>query len=102
MKILVIEPKAAPYVKDIDIRDDLTCIVGGYIEAIYPYSDRVAIICNEEGKIRNLPLNRIIKYENYPSADIIAGTFAVVGIDDDGFSGLNEEQIAKYSALFKN
>ena len=25
-------------------------IVGGYIEAVYPFDDPVAIICNEEGK----------------------------------------------------
>ena len=35
-------------------------IVGGYIEAIYPFDDPVAIICNEEGKLNGLPLNRAL------------------------------------------
>ena len=40
------------YVKEID--SDLKSLqheVGGYIEAIYPYEDPVALVCNEEGKL---------------------------------------------------
>ena len=32
--------------------------VGGYIEAMYPDEDPVALVCNEEGKLEGLPLNR--------------------------------------------
>lgn len=32
--------------------------VGGHIQAVYPYEDPVAIVCNEEGKIMGMPLNR--------------------------------------------
>lgn len=35
-------------------------IVGGYIEAYYPFEEPVCIVCNEEGKITGLPLNRAV------------------------------------------
>ena len=38
--------------------------VGGYIEAIYPYEDPVALVCNEEGKLEGLPLNRALRDED--------------------------------------
>lgn len=34
--------------------------VGGYIECVYPFEDEVVLICNEEGKLDHLPLNRAI------------------------------------------
>ena len=38
--------------------------VGGYIEAIYPYEDPVALVCNEEGELEGLPLNRALRDED--------------------------------------
>src|SRR5699024_6863922 len=38
-------------------------LVGGDIEEYMPFEDEVAIICNEEGKIIGLPLNRAIYSE---------------------------------------
>lgn len=59
--VLVVEPGKEPYVKEID--SDLKSLqheVGGCIEAIYPYEDPVALVCNEEGKLEGLPLNRAL------------------------------------------
>lgn len=42
------------------ISTDLSALqkaVGGYIEAVYPFSDSVVVIVNEEGKLEGLPLN---------------------------------------------
>lgn len=51
MQALIVEPMKPPYVKEIgEELEDLQHEVGGYIEAIYPFEDEVAIICNEEGK----------------------------------------------------
>lgn len=38
-------------------------LVGGYIETLTLFDDEVVIICNEEGKLCNLPLNRAIYSE---------------------------------------
>lgn len=97
MKVLLIEPMKKP--KITEIGNDLKSLqetVGGYIQAIYPYEDEVAIVCNEEGKLIGLPLNRMI--EDY---DIIAGTFFICGLGEDDFTSLSDELIEKYSELFE-
>lgn len=72
-------------------------LVDGYIEYTYiqGYED-VAIICNEEGKINNLPINRDIGH------DIIFGNFIIVGDDPElgEDRSLTETQIEKYTKLF--
>ena len=67
MNVLVVEPGFLPYEKEIpdSLSSDeqlraLQEIVGGYIEAIYPYEEDVAIVCNEEGLINGLPFNRSV------------------------------------------
>ena len=58
--------------------------------------DGVSILRNEEGPLLNLKVNRRIKNE------IIAGTFIVVGIDENGnFKSLTDEQLLRYSDRFK-
>ena len=37
--------------------------VGGDIEAFYPFEEEVCIVCNEEGKINGMALNRAIREE---------------------------------------
>jgi len=34
--------------------------VGGYIEVLYPFTDSVGIVCNEEGKMLHLAPNRAL------------------------------------------
>lgn len=71
-------------------------IVGGLVEAIYPYPENVAIVANDEGKLIGLPLNRRIGH------DIIAGSFIVCGTDDRtaSFSSLTDEQVKRYQEKF--
>jgi hypothetical protein len=48
----------------------------GDIEEYMPYDDDVAIICNEEGKMRGLPLNRAVYMQDNDKkemVDIICG-----------------------------
>ena len=76
-------------------------MVGGYIQAIYPYEDPVALVCNEEGKLQGLEPNRAVRdSDSNEIIDIVCGTFFICGLGDDDFSSLTEEQIAKYSKLF--
>lgn len=90
MNVLVVEPMKKPYMKDIDSSlHSLQREVGGYIEAIYPYEDMVGLVCNEEGKMEGLPLNRAICSKNGEMFDIIAGTFLIVGLSEDNFSELS-------------
>ena len=76
-------------------------MVDGYIQAIYPYEDPVAIVCNEEGKLLGMEPNRAVRDpDTNEITDIICGTFFICGLGEEDFCSLTEEQIAKYSKLF--
>ena len=78
-------------------------IVGGYIEAYYPFEEPVCIVCNEEGKITGLPLNRAVYADpnRGEMLDIIAGTFFVCDCSGEKFGGLSPEQLRRYTERFK-
>ncbi len=80
----------------------MQAIVGGYIE-VYPLAEGVAIVCNEEGKMNGMELNRPI-YHNGKMVEIIAGTFFIAGDDYSigEFVSLTDEQIAQYEKQFHN
>lgn len=46
MIVLVVEPGFAPYEKEINGLYEMQATVGGLIQAIYPYPEQVAIVCN--------------------------------------------------------
>lgn len=76
-------------------------IIGGHIEAVYPFDDPVAIICNEEGKINGLELNRALRDESGKVYDILAGTFLIVGLGEGDFASLIPEHQEKYRKVFE-
>lgn len=102
MKVLVVEPMQEPYTKEID--KGLTSLqkeVEGSIQAVYPFEEEVAIVCNEEGKINGLELNRALYDEDGKIYDIIAGTFLICGLTEDNFGSLPDNLINKFSEQFK-
>ena len=102
MTVLVVEPMKEPYVKEIDPDlHSLQAEVGGDIGATYPYSDPVALVCNDEGKLIGLDLNRGLRDEDGEIYDIVAGTFLVVGLGEEDFASLSPELIQKYTEQFK-
>ena len=95
MRILLIEPEKRPVIREIDgSLKSMQEAVGGYIQAIYPFEDPVALVCGDEAKLQGLPLNRAL-YERGSRVpyDIIAGTFFVCGVGDENFTSLTDEQI---------
>ncbi len=101
MKILVVEPQKTPYEKEIN--GDLKSLqneVGGFVEAVYPYDDPVAIVCNEEGKMIGLDLNRALYGEDGQMYDIVAGTFFITGLGESDFASLSQELMEKYRKKF--
>lgn len=54
MKVLRVRPKHYPEVIDIDCSlESLQKEVEGPIQAVYPWDDEVALICNEDGKLHD-------------------------------------------------
>ena len=80
----------------------MQAFVGGYIQAIYPFEDEVGIVCNEEGKLNGLDLNRALYDENGKIYDVVAGVFFVCGLGEDDFTSLTPEQQEKYLALYQH
>ena len=76
--------------------------VGGYIEAVYPSEDPIALIVNEEGKIHGLPLNRALYTEDGQMYDIACGNMLVVGLTADDFGSLRGEYMEKYMDKFRH
>ena len=102
MTVLVVEPMKEPYVKEIDPGlHSLQAEVGGDIGATYPFSDPVALVCNDEGKIIGLELNRGLRDEQGELYDIMAGTFLVVGLGEEDFASLSPELAQKYMEHFR-
>ena len=94
----MVEPNMLPYEKVIPNRlKDKQEIVGGNIEYTRVDNDESALlICNEEGKIMGLPVNR------ETGSDLIMGTFLIVGDDKDigEDRSLTDEQIEQYKDRF--
>ena len=102
MRVLICEPGMLARAAEIGTTlEDLQKAVGGLIEAVYPYDDPVAIVCNEEGKINGMPLNRSLKDDNGKIYDILAGPFFVCGLGEEDFCSLSAEQLEKYADIFK-
>lgn len=103
MRILVIEPERRPEVREIDgSLEAMQEIVGGLLQALYPFEECVALVCNDEGKLMNLPANRGLRDGDGQMYDIICGTFLLCGApaDRDHFTSLTQEQIGRYRERF--
>ena len=96
MKVLIVEP--GKYPREADIEHTLEAeqaVVGGTIEAVYPWRDSACIVCNDNGIAENLPLNRMLG-----DYDIIHGTFFVCGLTRDDFTDLTPQQMKRYEELY--
>ena len=101
MKVLLVEPLERARVIAIEGKlSNYQELVGGIIEAVYPWDDEVALVCNDNGIAEGLPLNRMIGWDTehpYP----IFGTFFICGLGYDDFASLSDELAAKYTKMFQ-
>lgn len=102
MKVVLVEPGKFARIDKIEMGlESYQSIVGGYIQMVYPYDDPVALVCNEEGKIKRLPLNRAMIDKNGHVWDVIAGTFFICGLGEEDCASLSDELAEKYRDLLK-
>ena len=103
IQVLYVEPGRKARITT--IKNDLESLqkmVGGYIEAVYPYEDPVAIVCNEEGKLSGMELNRALRDDAGTIYDILTGPFLVVGLGEEDFTSLSKAHQQKYQKLFEH
>ena len=104
INVLLVEPLKPPRMVEMpDTLEGMEELVGGPIEEIMPFDEEVAIVWNEEARIRGFAKNRALYAENGEVLDIISGTFFVCAAPFDcfGFDNLRAEQQRKYSDLFR-
>lgn len=86
--VVIKEPGQAPKVEPLftNTLEAFQEAVGGYIEAVTVTDDAV-IICNEEGRLRGLPVNT-----NLFGVDFV-GTIIVAGVKGEEFASLKSTLI---------
>ena len=102
MNVLMVEPGKAPY--EMQIGSDLQsmqALVGGYIQAVYPFEQPVVLVCCESGKQDGLPLNRALLDADGDIYDIVAGNFFIVGLGQSDFTDLPHELAERFAEQFR-
>ena len=102
MNVLMVEPGKTPY--ETQIGDDLQsmqALVGGYIQAVYPFEQPVVLVCCESGKQDGLPLNRALLDADGDIYDIVAGNFFIVGLGQSDFTDLPHELAERFAEQFR-
>ena len=94
ISVLLVEPEKYPKVIEIDDSlESMQAVVGGSIEEYMPFEDEIAIICNEEGKLNDLPCCAALVSEN-KVFDIVVGNIVFTRANDMGETvSLTDEDI---------
>ena len=101
MDVLLVRPNMYPQGVQVGCElEDLQKAVGGYIQAVYPFEEPVALVMDEEAKLTGKDLNRALRDEDGDMYDIIAGDFLVVGLGEEDFSSLSPELMKQFEEHF--
>ena len=96
IRVLYVQPGKYPEERVIEhTLAAMQALVGGDIEAVYPWEDNACVVCDDEGKLKHKPLNRPL--EDY---DVLSGDFFVCGLGEDDFTSLTNEQMKRYEQLY--
>ena len=102
IRILEIAPLEAPRLIEVDhTLENLQELVGGTVQALYPWEDLVAVLCDDDGKFKGHPANRVLADEEGNPYDILVGTFYICGLTRDDFASISDELAEKYTEKFK-
>lgn len=101
--VVLLEPGKVARKAEIDASlKGMQRVVGGSIEEFCPFEEEIGFICNEDGKIEGLPLNRAIREESDKEIlDIIAGTCFICDCSGESFASLSAEQVNRYMAKYR-
>ena len=95
MKVIIKNPLESPCIAEIKGGlEEYQNIVGGYIEAV-SMTDEILLVCNEEGKLQELPYNFTLGSDN------IVGSVFFVGVGGENFRSLTEQEILEIIGWFE-
>lgn len=102
IRMLEVAPLEAPRLIEVyHTLENLQELVGGTVQAVYPWDDLVAILCDDDGKAKGYPANRILVDEDGNPYDIIVGTFYICGLTSTDFGSISDELAEKYTERFR-
>ena len=103
MRVILVEPNTLPRIAEVEnTPKSLQNTVGGYIEVISMdhLDPNIILICNEEGKLMGLPLNRTLHDRYGNTLDYIAGTFIICAERNGEFFSIPKKLENKYLEHF--
>ncbi len=101
IRMLEIAPLEAPRLIEVEhTLENLQELVGGTIQALYPWADLCCVLCDDNGKAKGYPANRVLEDEEGNPYDIIVGTFYICGLTRDDFASIADELAEKYTEKF--
>ena len=101
IKVLALLPLEPPKVIKLDnTLEAMQKFVGGNIECLplYDLGSEFTLVCNDEGKLLELPPNRML----WDGADYLAGPGFIAGTDCEGnMTSLTSEEITYYTEKYR-
>ena len=92
--------------------DNMQKVVGGLIQTVYPWKSGEVLVCNDNGMILGLPMNRaLFRFDNpedlgpgyeFDIYDIVFGTFFVCAQSGGELVGLTDDQSGHFKERFLN
>ena len=112
INVIYVEPGRKAHIVEMeDSLGTMQSLVGGMIEEYMPFYDEndprvenVAIVCDDEGKMKHAELNRAIRDNDGNIQDVIAGPFFIcyAPIESENFESLPKDLQEKFIEKFKD
>ena len=97
IRVLVVEPMKEPELRVVPhTLRAMQEIVGGTLQAVYPWPEYAALVCDDEAKLKRSQPNRMLG-----DYDIVCGTFFVCGLSRDNFADLPDDLVEKFRGMFR-
>ena len=102
IRVLLVEPLKKPRLVTVPhTLENLQKLVDGYIQAVYPFTDPVCVVCDDDGIANGKAPNRLLMDENGTPYDILKGTFFICGLGEEDFCSISDEMAEKYAERFR-
>ena len=77
-----------------DTLEEMQRLVGGHIE-VYPvcFEHNIILVCNEEGKLVDLPATALVVADKRLSPEVICGNFFVCRVSGENMVSIKEEDM---------
>ena len=101
IRVLLVEPMEKPRLVTVPhTLENLQELVGGYLQAVYPWDDPVGLVCDDEAMFNGKVLNRALVDEDGNPYDIVKGSFFLCGLGREDFCSISDELAEKYTERF--